>query len=78
MDKFNIKSLEELAEVLKNRRRELNITQKSLADFCNLSHNGKGRYPITVLRDQYTNNTRWRRACTQKAITWIVLGAHYP
>ncbi|HHF7347919.1 TPA: helix-turn-helix domain-containing protein [Legionella feeleii] len=46
MDKFNIKSLEELAEVLKNRRRELNITQKSLADFCNLSHNGISRIEL--------------------------------
>ncbi|STX41024.1 transcriptional regulator, y4mF family [Legionella donaldsonii] len=46
MDKFDIKSLEELADVLKNRRRELNITQKSLADFCNLSHNGISRIEL--------------------------------
>ncbi|KTD59883.1 transcriptional regulator [Legionella santicrucis] len=46
MDKYNIESLEELAEVLKNRRRELNITQKSLAAFCNLSHNGISRIEL--------------------------------
>lgn len=33
----------DLAKALKERRRELKITQKSLADFCNLSHNGISR-----------------------------------
>jgi transcriptional regulator with XRE-family HTH domain len=33
----------ELAKALKGRRKKLNITQKSLADFCNLSHNGISR-----------------------------------
>lgn len=35
-----IKSEAELGKVLKGRRNELNITQKQLADYCNLSHNG--------------------------------------
>ncbi|MBI4404731.1 MAG: helix-turn-helix transcriptional regulator [Deltaproteobacteria bacterium] len=35
-----IKSETELGKVLKNRRNELQITQKQLADFCDLSHNG--------------------------------------
>ncbi len=36
----NIKSEADLGKVLKNRRNELHITQKQLADFCDLSHNG--------------------------------------
>lgn len=32
-----------LADVLKKRRKELGITQKELADFCDLSHNGISR-----------------------------------
>jgi transcriptional regulator with XRE-family HTH domain len=35
-----INSEAELGKVLKNRRKELEITQKELADYCNLSHNG--------------------------------------
>jgi len=35
-----IKSESELGRALKARRNELRITQKQLADFCNLSHNG--------------------------------------
>lgn len=46
MDKYNINSTKELAEVLKTRRHELKITQKSLADFCNLSHNGISRIEL--------------------------------
>ncbi|KTD43280.1 helix-turn-helix domain-containing protein [Legionella quateirensis] len=46
MNKYHIENLEELAEVLKTRRRELNITQKTLADFCNLSHNGISRIEL--------------------------------
>lgn len=41
-----INSLEDLAAVLKNRRHELNITQKTLAAFCNLSHNGISRIEL--------------------------------
>lgn len=43
MKRIPISNEKELAETLKGRRKELNITQKSLADFCNLSHNGISR-----------------------------------
>ena len=36
----------DLAKALKSRRKELEITQKSLADFCNLSHNGISRIEV--------------------------------
>lgn len=36
----------EMAKILKNRRLELNITQKQLAEFCNLSHNGISRIEL--------------------------------
>jgi transcriptional regulator with XRE-family HTH domain len=36
----------DLVKALKNRRHELKITQKSLADFCNLSHNGISRIEL--------------------------------
>jgi len=36
----------ELAKVLKSRRKELDITQKELADFSNLSHNGISRIEL--------------------------------
>ncbi|RYZ51609.1 MAG: XRE family transcriptional regulator [Proteobacteria bacterium] len=35
-----INDSKDAAEVIKKRRGELGITQKQLADFCNLSHNG--------------------------------------
>jgi transcriptional regulator with XRE-family HTH domain len=35
-----IKSEGELGKVLKTRRKEIGITQKELADYCDLSHNG--------------------------------------
>lgn len=35
-----IKNEAELGKALKNRRSELKITQRQLADFCDLSHNG--------------------------------------
>jgi predicted transcriptional regulator len=35
-----------LAGVLKSRRKELEITQKDLASFCNLSHNGISRIEV--------------------------------
>lgn len=46
MDKCNIDSIEELAAILKMRRHQLKITQKSLAAFCNLSHNGISRIEL--------------------------------
>jgi transcriptional regulator with XRE-family HTH domain len=46
MDKNIINNAEQLAEVLKGRRRQLKITQKSLAAFCNLSHNGISRIEL--------------------------------
>lgn len=46
MDKHIINSAEELAEILKRRRHQLNITQKTLAAFCNLSHNGISRIEL--------------------------------
>ena len=46
MDKNIINSTEKLAEVLKMRRHQLKITQKSLADFCKLSHNGISRIEL--------------------------------
>lgn len=38
-DKY-INNYKDAAELIKKRRGELGITQKQLADFCNLSHNG--------------------------------------
>ena len=35
-----------LADALKLRRKELGITQKQLAAFCNLSHNGISRIEV--------------------------------
>ncbi|KTD61655.1 helix-turn-helix domain-containing protein [Legionella spiritensis] len=46
MNKNIINSVEELAEVLKIKRHQLKITQKSLAAFCNLSHNGISRIEL--------------------------------
>lgn len=40
MDKMSIDRREDLATALKMRRHHLKITQKSVAAFCNLSHNG--------------------------------------
>ena len=36
----------DLAKILKSRRKDLKITQKSLANFCNLSHNGISRIEV--------------------------------
>ena len=41
-----ILSPQDLADTLKKRRKELGITQKQLADFCDLSHNGISRIEI--------------------------------
>jgi transcriptional regulator with XRE-family HTH domain len=46
MDKHHINSAEALAKTLKTRRHQLKITQKSLAAFCNLSHNGISRVEL--------------------------------
>lgn len=35
-----IDSKASLAKILKQRRKDLSVTQKQVADFCNLSHNG--------------------------------------
>ena len=43
MRRVSISSEKDLAKALKGRRKELKITQRSLADFCNLSHNGISR-----------------------------------
>ena len=43
-----IKNEAELGKVLKNRRNELDITQKQLADFCDLSHNGISQIEVGV------------------------------
>lgn len=37
---YIINSIDDLALVLQKRRKMVGITQKQLADFCNLSHNG--------------------------------------
>ena len=46
MKRAAILNEKDLAQALKNRRKELGITQKSLADFCNLSHNGISRIEL--------------------------------
>lgn len=46
MDNRTITGMSDLAEVLKKRRKELRVTQKTLADFCNLSHNGISRIEL--------------------------------
>ncbi|RLA59888.1 MAG: XRE family transcriptional regulator [Epsilonproteobacteria bacterium] len=40
---IKIRNLSELGKALKNRRKDLGITQKELASICNLSHNGISR-----------------------------------
>ena len=44
--KITIQNEMELAKALKERRKELAITQKSLASVCNLSHNGISRIEV--------------------------------
>ena len=46
MKRVPILKEKDLAQALKSRRKELGITQKSLADFCNLSHNGISRIEL--------------------------------
>jgi transcriptional regulator with XRE-family HTH domain len=44
--KLEIKNNQELGKILKQRREKLAITQKQLADICDLSHNGISRIEI--------------------------------
>ena len=44
--KKEVRSNQELGKILKERREKLGITQKELADFCDLSHNGISRIEI--------------------------------
>jgi predicted transcriptional regulator len=46
MKKQTIESNEDLAFTLKARRKQLGVTQKTLASFCNLSHNGISRIEV--------------------------------
>ncbi|MGE0631997.1 MAG: helix-turn-helix domain-containing protein [Pseudobdellovibrionaceae bacterium] len=46
MKKHEVKNNQAVAVILKDRRKQLGITQKSLADFCNLSHNGISRIEL--------------------------------
>lgn len=43
MKQIPIFNEKDMAKSLKERRKDLKITQKYLADFCNLSHNGISR-----------------------------------
>lgn len=45
MDKFSeaINSKEHLGQIIKQRRKEMNISQQDVARFCNLSHTGIGK-----------------------------------
>jgi transcriptional regulator with XRE-family HTH domain len=42
--KLKINQEQDLVEILQRRRKELGITQKELAAFCNLSHNGISKF----------------------------------
>ena len=46
MGKQVIENSETLAKILKERRKEVGITQKELADLCDLSHNGISRIEV--------------------------------
>ena len=46
MKEENITSEIDFAKALKKRRKDLGITQKQLADYCNLSHNGISRIEV--------------------------------
>lgn len=45
-DNKMINNEHELAEALKERRKELGVTQKDLARVCDLSHNGISRIEV--------------------------------
>jgi len=44
--KYILSDKSDLAAALKARRKELGVTQQTLADFCNLSHNGISRIEV--------------------------------
>jgi len=44
--KKEVRNNQGLGKILKERREKLGITQKELADFCDLSHNGISRIEI--------------------------------
>lgn len=46
MKRVEINNSKDLATFLKKRRSEMQITQKSLADFSDLSHNGISRIEL--------------------------------
>jgi len=46
MAKQVIENSNGLAKALKQRRKEIGITQKELADLCDLSHNGISRIEV--------------------------------
>jgi len=46
MERCDIRALEDLAAAIKARRRELKVTQKTLAAFTDLSHNGISRIEV--------------------------------
>jgi predicted transcriptional regulator len=46
MKENSISNETDLALALKSRRKELGITQKELADYCDLSHNGISRIEV--------------------------------
>jgi ribosome-binding protein aMBF1 (putative translation factor) len=46
MKNQTIETSKDVAEVLKNRRKELGISQKDLAQLCDLSHNGISRIEV--------------------------------
>lgn len=46
MDEGIINDEADLGNILKKRRKELGLTQKQLADYCNLSHNGISRIEL--------------------------------
>lgn len=46
MKSVSILDEKSMAKALRLRRKELQITQKALADFCNLSHNGISRIEL--------------------------------
>lgn len=58
MKKAPVTSAKTLAEVLKKRRKELKITQKELAAFCNLSHNGISRIEVRRLGCEALDNLK--------------------
>lgn len=46
MERHEIKHMNDLAATVKERRKQLKITQKTLASYCNLSHNGISRIEV--------------------------------